>query len=125
MSAPSFAIPLTMMLSPSLRPSPLPTPNPRRRDDEEEFELTDWEWEVKLSADVKARVKRLETEKFSRLELYEELIELMALLEVYWKGQAPERQQETAREVRDLLRTSEALKERMQAWARKKIARVV
>jgi len=38
----------------------------------EEFELTDWEWEVKLSADVKARVQRLETEKFCRLELYEE-----------------------------------------------------
>jgi hypothetical protein len=48
----------------------------------EKFELTDWEWEVKLSADVKARAERLETEKFSRLELYEELIELMALEEL-------------------------------------------
>jgi hypothetical protein len=55
----------------------------------EEFELTDWEWEVKLSADVKARVKRLETEKFSRLELYEELLELMGVLQAYWRGQTP------------------------------------
>jgi hypothetical protein len=86
--------------------------------------LTDWEWEIKLSADVKARAERLETEKFSRLELYEELLELMAVREVYWRGQTPERQRETAREVLDLLRTSEALKERMQTWARKKIARV-
>jgi hypothetical protein len=85
----------------------------------------DWEWELACKADVRARVQRLETEKFSRLELYEELLELMAVLEVYWKGQEPERQQETAREVRDLLRTSEALKERMQTWARKKIARVI
>jgi hypothetical protein len=48
----------------------------------------------------------------------------MAVLQAYWLGQAPERQQETAREVRDLLRKSEQLKERMQTWARKKLARV-
>jgi hypothetical protein len=76
----------------------------------ERFEINDWEWEINCKADVKARIERLETE---------------TLLEVYWRGQAPERQRETAREVRDLLRTCEALKERMQTWARKKIARVV
>ena len=92
--------------------------------DNEDLE-NDWAWDVDISADVAARVERLKTGQFTRLELYEELLELMAVLEVYWKGQEPERQQETAREVRDLLRTSEALKERMQAWARKKIARVV
>jgi hypothetical protein len=83
----------------------------------------DWEWELACKADVRARVERLETEKFSRLELYEELIELMAVLEVYWKGQEPERQRETARDVRDLLRTAEALKARMQTWAREEIGR--
>ena len=83
----------------------------------------DWEWELACKADVRARVQRLETEKFSRLELYEELIELMALLEVYFLGQEPERQRETARDVRDLLRTCEALKERMQTWAREEIGR--
>jgi hypothetical protein len=91
----------------------------------ERFEINDWEWEIRCKADVKARIERLETEKFSRLELYEELLELMAMLEVYFRGQAPERQRETARDVRDLLRTCEAMKERMQTWARKKIARVV
>jgi len=90
----------------------------------EKFEdVTDWEWEINCNADAIARVKRLETEKFSRFELYEELLELMALLEVYWCGQPPERQRETAKEVRDLLRKFEALKERMQGWARKELAR--
>jgi hypothetical protein len=55
--------------------------------------------------------------------LYEELLELMAVLEVYWRGLSPERQQETARDVRDLLRKFETLKERMQTWARKELAR--
>jgi hypothetical protein len=86
-------------------------------------DVTNWEWEINCSADAIARVKRLETEKFSRLELYEELIELMALLEVYWRGQTEERQQQTAREVRDVLRRCEAQKERMQTWARKELAR--
>ena len=49
----------------------------------------------------------------------------MLVLEVYWCGLAEERQQSTAKQVRDLLRKFEALKERMQTWARKEIARRV
>src|SRR5262249_52998835 len=80
-------------------------------------------WEIECNADVVARIKRLETAKLSRLELYEELIELMLVLEVYWRGLAPERQQRTAKEIREVLRKCEALKERMQDWARKELAR--
>jgi hypothetical protein len=88
--------------------------------DNEDLE-NDWCWEVEISADVAARVERLKTGQFTRLELYEELLELMAVLEVYWCGLLPERQRETARECRDLLRKFEALKERMQTWAAREI----
>ena len=91
----------------------------------EKFEdVTDWEWEINCNADAIARVKRLETEKFSRFELYEELLELMALLEVYWCGLAPERQRETAKEVRDLLRKFEAQKARIQTWAARELRKL-
>jgi hypothetical protein len=90
--------------------------------DNEDLE-NDWAWDVDISADVAARVERLKTGQFTRLELYEELLELMAVLEVYWRGVTPERQQTSARKVRDLLRKFEALKERMQTWARKELAR--
>ena len=45
----------------------------------------------------------------------------MSLLEVYWLGQTPERQRVTARDVRDMLRRFEALKERIQNWAQKEL----
>jgi hypothetical protein len=89
------------------------------------FEVdNDWEWEINCAADAAARVKRLETTKLNRFELYEELLELMALLEVYWCGLAPERQRETAKEVRDLLRKFEAQKARIQTWAARELRKL-
>jgi hypothetical protein len=85
------------------------------------FDGEDLAWEMDISADVIRRLKRLEGRKFSRFELYEELIELMSLLEVYWLGQTPERQRVTARDVREVLRRFEALKERIQNWAQKEL----
>jgi len=81
----------------------------------------DWAWEIDCNSDVLARVKCLETTKLSRLELYEELLELMALLELYWRGLKPERQLTTARKVRMVLHKFQALKDRMQDWAAKEL----
>jgi hypothetical protein len=88
--------------------------------DNEDLE-NDWAWDVDIGADVAARVERLKTGQFSRLELYEELLELMAVLEVYWRGLSEERQRETAPKVRDLLRKFEASKARIQSWAAREI----
>jgi transcription initiation factor IIE alpha subunit len=78
------------------------------------FDGEDLAWEMDISADAIRRLKRLESREFSRFELYEELVELMAVLEVYWIGQTPERQRVTARQVREVLRKCEALKARIQ-----------
>jgi hypothetical protein len=56
------------------------------------FDGDDLAWEMDISADAIRRLKRLEGREFSRFELYEELVELMVVLEVYWLGQTPERQ---------------------------------
>jgi hypothetical protein len=85
---------------------------------------SDYAWDVEISVDVRARVERLETGQFTRLELYEELLELIAVLEAYWRGLSPEHQQTTARKVRDLLRKFEALKERMQTWAARELRKL-
>jgi predicted ATP-dependent protease len=86
------------------------------------FDGEDLAWEMDISADAIRRLKRLESrEQLSHFEIYEELTELMSLLEVYWLGQTPERQRVTARDVRDMLRRFEALKERIQNWAQKEL----
>jgi hypothetical protein len=84
--------------------------------------LNDWEWETEFKAMAWGRIERLKTAKLSRVELYQELIQLMLELEVYWCGQSLERQRDTARDVRELLRECEAQKEKMQSWARHQIA---
>jgi hypothetical protein len=66
--------------------------------DNEDLE-NDWCWEVEISADVAARVERLKTGQFTRLELYEELLELMAVLEVYWRGLSTNLRAKSARPV--------------------------
>jgi hypothetical protein len=85
--------------------------------------MNDWEWEIYINADIVARLKRLESKKFTRFELYEEILELLAVVQVYWGGMNPERQQETAKDIRDVFRRLEALKARIQNWAHKQIAR--
>ena len=85
------------------------------------FDGEDLAWEMDISADAIRRLKRLESREFSRFELYEELVELMAVLETYWMGQTPERQRVTARDVREVLRKCEALKTRLQNWAQKEL----
>jgi hypothetical protein len=90
--------------------------------DNEDLE-NDWCWEVECSRALRERIKRLETAKLSRFEIYEELLELMAELEIYWRGLSEDRQKETAKECREILRRCEASKERIQTWARKELAR--
>lgn len=86
------------------------------------FDGDDLAWEMDISAVAIRRLKRLESrERLSHFEIYEELTELMSLLEVYWLGQTPERQRVTARDVREVLRKCEALKTRMQDWAQKEL----
>lgn len=90
--------------------------------DDEDLE-NDWSWNVDWVADTHKRLKRLETGHFTRFELYEELMEIMCCLEVFWLGCSPKDQMRTARAARELLRKCEALKERMQNWAAKEIRR--
>jgi hypothetical protein len=91
--------------------------------DNEDLE-NDWSWEVECSQALRQRIKRLETAKLSRFELFEELLELMAELQVYWRGLSEDRQKETARECREILRRCEASKARIQTWAARELRKL-
>jgi hypothetical protein len=83
---------------------------------------TDWEWEINWTADVFRHVERLEGRTLTSLpEFYEELLQFMAELEVYWMGLTRERQRETARAAREVLRKFEEMKTRVQDFARREI----
>jgi hypothetical protein len=75
-----------------------------------------------LTCALALRLATLKETKPSLLQIYEELIELMLELEVHWRGQSPEDQQRSAKDVREVLRECQALKERIHKWSMKQFA---
>jgi len=92
-----------------------------RFDDREN--ITDFEWEVECAALAEQRLLRLETERHSRFECFQELQEIIFDLELYWSGLSPERQLATAKDIREQLRRCQSIKDRQVRWARSELGR--
>jgi len=88
---------------------------------DDEDNTSDDVWEFELKAELFGHLKRLKSCGDNLFEYYVELLRFLATLELYWRGCAPERQQSTAREVREVLRAAEKLRGKIQEWAQKQV----